>query len=122
VSRPPRSVPVYSTGTGAACRRCGWPSRDCRCATSGEEAVPERIVARLRLERSGRKGKTVTVVAGLPRNATVLAELVADLKRALGSGGSVLRGPAGESGVEIQGDHREAIRRRLTGRGWSVKG
>jgi translation initiation factor 1 len=84
--------------------------------------IPERIVARLRLERSGRKGKTVTVVAGLPRNATFLAELVADLKRALGSGGSVLRGPAGESGVEIQGDHRAAIRRRLTGRGWSVKG
>lgn len=108
---------VYSTETGRACPRCGWPQADCRCSTAGEEPVPERIVAKLRIERSGRKGKTVTVVDGLPANAAFLADLARDLKRACGSGGTV-----GEGRVEIQGDHRDPIRRLLAGRGWTVKG
>lgn len=122
MNRRPRSVPVYSTEAGGACRRCGWPTRDCRCAATGEAPVPERIVARLRLERAGRKGKTVTVVGGLPGNTAFLGELAGDLKRACGSGGTVTRGPAGENGVEIQGDHRDRIRARLSARGWIVKG
>lgn len=79
--------------------------------------MPERIAARLRLERSGRKGKTVTVIEGLPRNAGFLADLAAELKRACGSGGT-----AAGSTVEIQGDHRARIRQRLSARGWSVEG
>lgn len=117
MTRPPASRPVYSTETGRACPRCGWPERDCRCAAAGEEAVPERVVAKLRVERTGRKGKTVTVVDGLPRNAAFLADLARDLKRACASGGA-----AREASVEIQGDHREAIREVLAGRGWMVKG
>lgn len=108
---------VYSTETGRACSKCGWPARDCRCSTADEEPVPDRVVAKLRVERSGRKGKTVTVVDGLPRNATFLADLARDLKRACGSGGT-----AGEGRVEVQGDRREAIRRALAARGWTVKG
>lgn len=108
---------VYSTESGRACPRCGWPENDCRCSTAGDEPVPERLVAKLRIERTGRKGKTVTVVDGLPANATFLADLARDLKRACGSGGTV-----GEGRVEIQGDHRDAIRRLLAGRGWTVKG
>ena len=108
---------VYSTETGRACPRCGWPRADCRCSTAGEEPVPERLVAKLRIERSGRKGKTVTVVDGLPRNAAFLADLARDLKRACGSGGTAL-----EASVEIQGDQREAIRKTLVARGWTVRG
>jgi translation initiation factor 1 len=108
---------VYSTETGRACPRCGWPENDCRCSTAGEEPVPERIVAKLRIERTGRKGKTVTVVDGLPANTAFLADLARDLKRACGSGGTV-----GEGRVEIQGDHRTPIRRLLAARGWTVKG
>lgn len=108
---------VYSTETGRACPTCGWPARDCRCSTAGDEPVPARIVAKLRVERSGRRGKTVTVVDGLPRNAAFLADLARDLKRACGSGGT-----AGEDRVEIQGDHRDAIRRALAARGWTVRG
>lgn len=111
------SRPVYSTETGRTCPKCGWPSGDCRCAAAADEPVPPRIVAGLRIERSGRKGKTVTVVDGLPRNAAFLADLARDLKRACGSGGT-----AGEGRVEIQGDHRDALRRALAARGWTVKG
>ena len=117
MNRRPAGGLVYSTESGRACPRCGWPQSDCRCSTAGEEAVPERVVAKLRVERSGRKGKTVTVVDGLPRNAAFLADLARDLKRACGSGGTTQ-----DTSIEIQGDHREAIRKALAGRGWTVKG
>jgi translation initiation factor 1 len=111
------SRPVYSTERGELCPKCGWPKRDCRCSTRFDDEVPARIVAKLRIEKSGRGGKTVTVIDGLPRNAAFLAALASELKKALGTGGSAL-----ESAVEIQGDRREAIRARLQGKGWTVKG
>lgn len=79
--------------------------------------MPERITARLRIERSGRKGKTVTVVDGLPRNSEFLDDLASELKKACGSGGT-----AQEASVEIQGDHRDRLRKLLRGKGWTVKG
>jgi translation initiation factor 1 len=117
VKRERRGGLVYSTGRGRLCPRCGWPAGDCRCAASLEQPVPDRIVAKLRLEKSGRGGKTVTVIDGLPRNADFLAALAGELKRACGTGGT-----AGESSVEIQGDHRERLRELLARRGWTVKG
>ena len=82
-----------------------------------EEAVPDRIAARLRIEKAGRKGKTVTMVENLPRNQAFLKGLAGELKRTCGSGGK-----AGETHVEIQGDHREKIRELLRAKGWVVKG
>jgi translation initiation factor 1 len=108
---------VYSTGAGRVCPRCGWPAKDCRCSSQLEEAVPARIVARLRIERAGRRGKTVTVVEGLPRNVAFLKTLAAELKRACGSGGTAI-----EDRIELQGDHLETLRSLLAGRGWVVKG
>jgi translation initiation factor 1 len=108
---------VYSTGAGRVCPRCGWPATDCRCSSQLEEAVPERVVARLRIERAGRRGKTVTVVEGLPRNAAFLKTLAAELKRACGTGGTTV-----EDRIELQGDHLETLRSLLAARGWTVKG
>jgi len=108
---------VYSTESGRRCPTCGWPADDCRCSSRLEEAVPSRITARLRIERAGRGGKTVTVVDSLPRNRSFLAELARELKRAAGCGGT-----AGEGRVELQGDRREEIRARLVAKGWIVKG
>ncbi len=108
---------VYSTGAGSVCAKCGWPAASCRCSERFDEAVPDRIVAKLRIEKSGRGGKTVTVVDGLPRNQLFLQRLVKELKRACGSGGT-----AGAVAVEIQGDHRERIRTLLAAKGWTVKG
>jgi translation initiation factor 1 len=112
-----RARTVYSTETGRVCPRCGWPVAQCRCAASLDQPVPERIVARLSIERARRGGKTVTVVDGLPRNTPFLDALARELKRACGSGGTVAEGR-----VEIQGDQREALRRLLAGKGWTVKG
>lgn len=108
---------VYQTGKGRLCARCGWPADDCRCSRGGEEAVPARLACILRIEKKGRAGKTVTVVAGLPRNAAFLSALASELKRACGTGGS-----AQEDTVEVQGDHRERLRPLLAAKGWTVRG
>jgi translation initiation factor 1 len=113
----PKPRTVYSTATGRVCPKCGWPEKDCRCSSKTDQAVPDRITARLRIERAGRKGKTVTVIESLPRNRAFLKHLATELKRACGSGGK-----AGESQVEIQGDHREKLRELLCAKGWTVKG
>jgi translation initiation factor 1 len=63
---------------------------------------------------SGRRGKTVTLVTGLP--AADLAGVAKELKRLCGSGGSVKEGV-----VEVQGDHREKVIAHLSPR-YRVKG
>jgi translation initiation factor 1 len=109
---------VYSTGTGPICPGCGWPERDCKCSQKrATESVPNRVVAKLRLEKKGRGGKTVTVVYDLPHNAAFLKELSQELKRACGTGGSVADGA-----VELQGDLRERVREVLLEKGYVVKG
>ena len=74
-------------------------------------------MAKLRMEKKGRSGKTVTLVYDLPKNDAFLKELAAELKRACGTGGAVVEG-----GVEIQGDLRNRIRDVLIRKGWTVKG
>ncbi len=114
---PPAAKPVYSTDRGRLCPRCGWPESDCRCAKAFEQDVPGKIVVTLRIEKSGRGGKTVTVIDGLPRNKDFVQALAGELKKALGTGGT-----AEESSVEIQGDRRDAIRQKLQSKVWRVKG
>jgi translation initiation factor 1 len=108
---------VYSTAAGRLCATCGWPEHDCRCSRPAEEPVPARPVAKLRIEKKARGGKTVTVVDGLPRNVAFLKALSQELKRACGSGGAVF-----ETGVEVQGDMRDRVRQVLLAKGFIVKG
>ena len=110
---------VYSTGLGKVCPGCGWPVKDCKCShkRTVEEAVPGRIVAKLRLEKKGRGGKAVTVIYDLPNNDAFLKELAQELKRACGTGGAVA-----DNTVELQGDLRERVRDVLARKGFTVKG
>ena len=110
---------IYSTAHGSVCPTCGWPVRDCKCSSQfrAPEPLPQRIVAKLRLEKKGRGGKAVTVVFDLPNNDAFLKELSGELKRACGAGGTVAEG-----GVEIQGDVRDRVRDVLVKKGWTVKG
>jgi translation initiation factor 1 len=117
VSRAAPGRLVYSTDSGTVCARCGWPKTDCRCAAKLEQPVPEKIVAKLRLEKSGRGGKSVTVFDGLPTYCEFLRDLAGELKRACGTGGTVREGL-----VEIQGDRREQLRPMLAAKGYTVKG
>ena len=109
---------VYSSNVGRVCPGCGWPSGDCKCSsTFANDPVPARVVAKLRIEKKGRGGKSVTVVDGLPRNAAFLTALGAELKRTCGTGGTVF-----ETGIELQGDLRERVREVLVKKGFVVKG
>lgn len=80
-------------------------------------AVPARLVAKLRMEKKGRGGKTVTVVYDLPRNEAFLRELSQRLKRECGTGGAVA-----EDRIELQGEMRDRVRAILEGLGYTVKG
>jgi translation initiation factor 1 len=110
---------VYSTDPAARCPECGRPSPDCGCRESrvAADPIPRRIVAKLRVEKKGRGGKTVTVVDGLPQNSEFLNDLSQELKRACGTGGTVVAG-----GIELQGELRERLRQVLAKRGYVVKG
>jgi translation initiation factor 1 len=110
---------VYSTGVGSICPGCGWPERDCKCSSRGApaESVPERVVAKLRMEKKGRGGKIVTVVYDLPRNAAFLKALCQELKKICGTGGAV-----DDGAIELQGDLRDRVRELLMKKGFLVKG
>ncbi len=66
-------------------------------------------IVRVSRTKAGRKGKTVTLVTGLPPGD--LDEVAKELKKLCGSGGAVKEGA-----VELQGDHRERVAERLGGR------
>src|SRR5688500_11293863 len=109
---------VYSTDRGRVCPTCGWPIDNCQCSSRhAKEAVPNRVVAKLRMEKKGRGGKTVTVVYGLPQNSAFLKELTQELKRVCGTGGTTT-----DDGVELQGDLRDRVRDALVKKGYVVNG
>jgi predicted translation initiation factor SUI1 len=56
----------------------------------------------LRIERKGRKGKTVTIVSGLRHNPDTIQEIAQALKNRCGTGGTVKEG-----NIELQGDMRD---------------
>ena len=110
---------VYSTGVGKVCPGCGWPVKDCKCSSKRRagEPIPGRVLAKLRMEKKGRGGKTVTVIYDLPANEAFLKDLAQELKRTCGTGGAV----AGNT-IELQGDLRDRVREHLLEKGWQVKG
>lgn len=73
-------------------------------------------MVRVVLEKKGRGGKTVSIVAGLRLNDEDLRELSTELKRRCGTGGTVKDGL-----IEIQGDHRDVLMSVLKDKGYTVK-
>lgn len=108
---------VYSTDSreNERCSRCRELLASCTCPP--EEAVSANLTIKLRLEKSGRGGKTVTVLYDLPRNPAFLKELASKLKRLCGTGGT-----AKDTTIELQGDYRERLRQILPTLGLRVKG
>jgi translation initiation factor 1 len=66
------------------------------------------FIVKVKLDTGGRKGKTVTLLDGLPKHELFLKELVKILKKTCGAGGTYLTD--GKDGViELQGDHRDRV-------------
>ncbi|MGE0632871.1 MAG: hypothetical protein AB7O96_10705, partial [Pseudobdellovibrionaceae bacterium] len=63
---------VYSTDPkeNQLCPHCRHFVSECKCPPA--QNMPKRVTAKLRIEKSGRGGKTVTVVDGLPKIETFL--------------------------------------------------
>ena len=106
---------VYSSERGRMCPQCGQPIAKCACQTSPRAPRGDGIV-RVRLERKGRRGKTVTTIEGLPLPSDELGALARELKRHCGSGGSLV-----DRVIEIQGDHANTVIAELETRGYQVK-
>lgn len=96
---------VYSTETG---RVTAKPPQQQPPAGDG--------IVRIRREVSGRKGKGVAVITGLPLNEEALKALAKELKQLCGTGGAVKNGT-----IEIQGDQRDKLKAFLEQRGYTVK-
>ena len=114
---------VYSTDKGRVCERCQKPTDRCGCKkeqkvkkNQASPGYPDDGIVRIRREVKGRRGKTVTVVFGLPLSRPTLRQFAKDLKQSCGSGGSAKDGI-----VVIQGDHRETLRTAVRKQGYTVK-
>jgi translation initiation factor 1 len=107
---------VYSSGSGRVCPTCGHPADACACSRERGAATRADGIVRVRRETKGRRGKTVTVVTGIPLDGDELNDLAKRLKRRCGSGGSVKQGA-----VEIQGDHVDTLVAVLDEHGFTVK-
>ncbi|QBD79608.1 translation initiation factor Sui1 [Ktedonosporobacter rubrisoli] len=109
---------VYSTDGGrvTTCPTCGLPYKDCRCGQSGQPTRKSDGIVRVRRDRKGRGGKTVTVVDGVPGSEAELNALAQQLKKLCGSGGTVKDG-----NIEIQGDHCEKVIAKLSALSYKVK-
>ncbi|RUR32984.1 translation initiation factor Sui1 [Vreelandella nanhaiensis] len=109
---------VYSTEHGKTCPVCREALDACSCEESNEQARLATLdgIVRIRRETSGRKGKGVTTISGIPLSEAELKTLAKTLKKRCGTGGAVKDGV-----IEIQGDHRETLREVLTAQGYQVK-
>ena len=113
---------VYSTNPeeNKKCPKCKELLAECDCPPE-VEVKSYNFVAILRISKSGRAGKTVTVIDQLPKQEIFLRDLCTELKKKCGSGGTYLLD--GKEGViEIQGDKREVIRAHLAKKGIKSKG
>ena len=81
---------------------------------SAAKSGPTRV--RVGREVSGRGGKGVSVISGLPLSPAALEELATRLKKLCGAGGAVKDGV-----IEIQGDHRDRLVAELCKLGYDAK-
>nr|MBO2488375.1 stress response translation initiation inhibitor YciH [Gammaproteobacteria bacterium] len=104
------------TGVGPRCPNCLRAVRECVCKKGTPGKPSADGVVRVSRETKGRKGKGVSVIAGLGLSAHELHALATELKKKCGSGGTVV----GDR-IEIQGDHRDRLVEELVRRGFRAK-
>ena len=104
---------VYSTDRGRICPDCGRESEACLCKKKPAGLKGTGGPVRIRREKKGRKGKTVTLISGAPGHP---AKVAAELKRFCGSGGSVKDGE-----ILIQGDQRQKVTKYFQEKGCRVQ-
>lgn len=81
-----------------------------------EEKSVKQPPVHMRIERKGRGGKTVTIIGGWVIDADCLADVTTQLKKRLGTGGTIEDGE-----IVIQGDRRTQISTLLPQLGYKIK-
>ncbi len=87
-----------------------------RSGTAGPPSADADGAAKVRREKKGRGGKTVTAVYGLGLDPNTLKEVGKQIKQACGTGGSVKNGV-----IEIQGDMVDHVIAQLEKSGYRAK-
>jgi len=92
------------------CFKCRKTLNDCQCPSfDPRKPKLDQFVPVVRIDKSGRRGKTVTLIEGLPRDKDYLATLAKKFKSKTGSGGTFYL--TEQSGIiEIQGDRQEVVK------------
>jgi translation initiation factor 1 len=70
----------------------------------------------VKIDRSGRRGKTVTMITNIQHNPQVIQGLEKKLKQQCGSGGTSYA-----KTIEIQGDHVKKVKKILANEGFDMK-
>lgn len=70
------------------------------------------MAVKVKLDRSGRRGKTVTVIGPIPHNPQVIENMARELKQLCGAGGTWY-----QKTIEIQGDHIKKVTEYLQAKG-----
>jgi translation initiation factor 1 len=107
---------VYSTDRGALCPKCSKAVNACSCKDDDRKKIVGDGNVKIRREKKGRGGKTVTTVSGLRLSHDELKKLLSELKRIIGGGGTEKDGV-----LELQGDHSKLILSELEKRGVKAK-
>jgi len=110
---------VYSTESGRICPICDKPRKICSCKGKKPKfkgKVESDGIIRIRREKKGRKGKTVTAISGFKEGNDDLKQIAKNLKGKCGTGGSIKEGI-----IVIQGDHRQTVQSELQKQGFNAK-
>jgi translation initiation factor 1 len=81
-----------------------------------QELPPNQQNIRIQATRSGRKGKTVTIITGFQAKPETLEKLLKQLKTQCGTGGTLK-----ENEIEIQGEHKQKLLEILMKLGYKAK-
>ena len=101
------------------CERCGLDVKECTCAPLKEsseipDVEPRQQRLKIRVEKR-KRGKTVTVIAGLLGSQQQRTRVLKQLKDSCGAGGTM-----SDDRIEIQGEHTDNVRRLLKDLGFRL--
>jgi translation initiation factor 1 len=94
----------------------GTPDNSAALERAVPDLPPQQQKIGIQATRSGRKGKTVTVISGLQHGDATLNKLLKQLKTQCGSGGTIK-----DNNIEIQGDHKQKLLQVLSDLGYKAK-
>ena len=108
---------VYSTEKGRICPECDFPEKECHCRTKKiSKIIFDDGTIRIRKEKKGRNGKEVTTIQGIPLSEQAVQSIATDIKKKLGTGGTVK-----DDIIEIQGDRVKFITEYFIKLGYKVQ-